>query len=147
VATDLQVLSEFWQVYTSAAVEAKPGCKTDHITTYSRTHCSAATARVVSRRQVLELQSRLDEKEVQLAAMGRQLQAAGLQPVDARQLPLGVRASLADISNTGSRTPLHASPKKDSMQVTLDAAAFHSPSNARGQGRAPMHCRAGCLFS
>ena len=102
---------------------------------------------MVPRRQVLELQSRLDEKEVQLAALGRQLQAAGLQPVDARQLPLGVRASLADISNTGSRTPLHASPKKDSVQVTLDTAAFLSPSSVRGQDRIPIQCCAGCLFS
>lgn len=121
-----------------------PGCKTDHTTTYSRGHYSTATAPVVPRRQVLELQSRLDDKEVQLAAMGRQLQAAGLQPVDAQQLPLVVRASLADISNVGSRTPRHASPKKDSMQVTLDASAVPSPpqQHHRCQGRTPLHCHA-----
>ena len=123
----------------------KPGRKTDHITTHSRRHCSTATVPVVPRRQVLELQSRLDDKEVQLAAMGQQLQAAGLQPVDARQLPLGARASLADISNTGRAALRHASPKKDSIQVTLHAVAFHCPSNAGCQGGTPMHCHADCV--
>jgi hypothetical protein len=125
-----------------------PGCKTDHTTTYSRGHYSTATAPVVPRRQVLELQSRLDDKEVQLAAMGQQLQAAGLQPVDAQQLPLVVRASLADISNVGSRTPRHASPKKDSMQVTLDASAVPSPPPATSpvsrQNAAALPCKAAC---
>jgi hypothetical protein len=73
----------------------------------------------VSCRQVLELQSRLDDKEIQLAAMTQQLRTAGLRPVDALQQPPGIRASLADISNVGIGVLQPASPGKDSMQVML----------------------------
>lgn len=68
--------------------------------------------------QVLELQSRLDEREAQLSALTAQLTSAGLHPdaAPAPPQPQCDRASLADISNCGQEQQ-HASPRKAAVQV------------------------------
>lgn len=75
---------------------------------------------------MLELQSRLDEREAQLAAMTAQLAAAGLQPDAAHPQLQCDRASLADISNCGQEQQ-HVSPAKSAVQVEGCEPRWPSP--------------------